>query len=183
IVSILIKEASAQYAFYTARKTGMISLKADGWHHRSDALSSVLILIGIFLNPYLPYVDGILGIIVSLFILFTAYTVIKEAASAILGESPKKEMLTKICNTANASAGFDLHVHHFLVHKYGMHTEVTFHICLPKDMTVIEAHKIADKIEDDIYKELQISATTHIDPDIPEIINNVQPNEIKIKKK
>ncbi|MCD4794316.1 MAG: cation diffusion facilitator family transporter [Bacteroidales bacterium] len=165
IVSIIIKELSAQYAFYTARKTGFISLKADGWHHRSDAVSSVLILIGIFISPYFPLVDGILGIIISLFILHTAFSILKETASAVLGESPDAVFIKQLSDTANNSAGFDLKLHHIHMHKYGRHTEVSFHICLPENMTVSEAHNIATKIETDIYKQMQISVTTHIDPD------------------
>lgn len=169
IVSIIIKELSAQYAFYTARKTGFISLKADGWHHRSDAVSSVLILIGIFISPYFPLVDGILGIIISLFILHTAFSILKETASAVLGESPDAVFIKQLSDTANNSAGFDLKLHHIHMHKYGRHTEVSFHICLPENMTVSEAHNIAKNIETDIFKQMQITVTTHIDPDNEEI--------------
>lgn len=169
IVSIIIKELSAQYAFYTARKTGFISLKADGWHHRSDAVSSVLILIGIFISPYFPLVDGILGIIISLFILHTAFSILKETASAVLGESPDAVFIKQLSDTANNSAGFDLKLHHVHMHKYGRHTEVSFHICLPENMTVSEAHNIAKNIETDIFKQMQITVTTHIDPDNEEI--------------
>ncbi len=169
IVSIIIKELSAQYAFYTARKTGFISLKADGWHHRSDAVSSVLILIGIFISPYFPLVDGILGIIISLFILHTAFSILKETASAVLGESPDAVFIKQLSDTANNSAGFDLKLHHVHMHKYGRHTEVSFHICLPENMTVSEAHNIVKNIKTDIFKQMQITVTTHIDPDNEEI--------------
>ncbi|HQB48164.1 MAG TPA: cation transporter, partial [Bacteroidales bacterium] len=50
VTSIILKEGLAQYAFYTWKKTGYLSLKADAWHHRSDAISSVIVLIGIFLG-------------------------------------------------------------------------------------------------------------------------------------
>ena len=43
IISIIVKEALAQYAFYIGRKTENVSIKADGWHHRTDALSSVVV--------------------------------------------------------------------------------------------------------------------------------------------
>ena len=52
IISILLKELLAQYAFFASRRTGSKVLRADGWHHRSDAISSVLVLIGIFLDEY-----------------------------------------------------------------------------------------------------------------------------------
>ncbi len=163
IVSIIMKEMSAQYAFYTARKTGFLSLKADGWHHRSDAITSVLILAGIFINPYFPMIDGILGIIVSLFILHTAYSIIKESSSAVLGESCSEEFIDKIKKVAGDSAGFDVGIHHIHSHNYGNHKEVTFHINLSGNMTVEEAHNIADNIEKDVKKELDITATVHID--------------------
>lgn len=169
VISILIKEVSAQYAFYTARKTGFLSLKADGWHHRSDAISSVLILIGIFISPYFTAIDGILGIIISIFIFYTSYTIFKEAASSVLGEAPDEEFIILLKKTANNSVGFELNIHHVHMHKYGSHTEVSFHICLPENMTVSEAHNIAKKIETDIFNQMQISATTHTDPNNLEI--------------
>ena len=58
IVSILSKEMLAQYAFWAGRKIKSPILKADGWHHRSDAISSILILIGIFIGKYFWWVDG-----------------------------------------------------------------------------------------------------------------------------
>ncbi|RLD48196.1 MAG: cation transporter [Bacteroidetes bacterium] len=163
IISIIVKELSAQYAFYTARKTGMLSLKADAWHHRSDAITSVLILIGIFINPYFPLIDGILGIVVSLFILYTAYSIIKETSSAVLGEACDDDFVKKLMEIANNSAGFDVQMHHVHSHNYGNHKEVTFHIYLPENMTVKEAHNIAGTIENTIFDELKITATIHID--------------------
>lgn len=163
IISILIKELSAQYAFYTARKTGFLSLKADAWHHRSDAITSVLILTGIFINPYFPLIDGILGIIVSLFISYTAYKIIKDSSSAVLGEACNDDFIEELKKVANYSAGFNVELHHIHSHTYGNHKEVSFHIYLPENMTVKNAHKIAAKIEEDLKNEKNIFATVHID--------------------
>ena len=52
IISILTKEAMAQYAFWAAKKSNSSILKADAWHHRSDALSSIIILIGLAVGNY-----------------------------------------------------------------------------------------------------------------------------------
>ena len=51
VASIVLKEGLARYAFYIARKTGNAAVKADGWHHRSDALSSLMVLAGLFSAP------------------------------------------------------------------------------------------------------------------------------------
>ncbi|MCF6366819.1 MAG: cation diffusion facilitator family transporter [Bacteroidales bacterium] len=164
IVSIVIKEISAQYAFYTARKTGMLSLKADGWHHRSDAITSVLILIGIFINPYFPLIDGILGIIISFFIFYTAYEITKQTADAILGESCDENTVNELKKIANNIAGFDIQMHHVHIHNYINHSEVTFHIYLPDKMTVSDSHTITSKIISKIKEEKKITATIYIDP-------------------
>ena len=78
IVSILVKEGLAQYAFYLSRKSENASVKADGWHHRTDALSSVIVLAGIMLRNYLWWIDSALGIIISLMLFFAAYEIIRE---------------------------------------------------------------------------------------------------------
>ncbi len=164
IISIVIKELSAQYAFYTARKTGYLSLKADGWHHRSDAITSVLILVGIFINPYFPMIDGILGIIISIFIFYTGYEIIKNTASAVLGEACDENTIDELKEIANKSAGFDVLMHHVHLHNYVNHSEVTFHIYLPDKMTVYESHTITSQIINIIKELKQFEATIYVDP-------------------
>jgi len=164
VISIIIKELSAQYAFYTARKTGMLSLKADGWHHRSDAISSILILIGIFINPYFPLIDGILGIIVSFFIFHTAYQIIKETATAIIGEACDENTVKELKEIANSTVGFDVLMHHVHLHNYINHSELTFHIYLPDNMTVYESHSITSEIIKRIKEVKQYDTTIYIDP-------------------
>ena len=55
VASIVLKEGLARYAFYIARKTGNAAVKADGWHHRSDALSSLMVLAGLFPDFVIAY--------------------------------------------------------------------------------------------------------------------------------
>ncbi len=162
-ISILIKELLAQYAFYAARKTGYLSLKADAWHHRSDAISSILILIGIFINPYFPLIDGILGIIVSFFILYTAYKIIKETANAIIGESCDKKTIENLKRISNETAGFDVKIHKIHLHNYINHSELTFHIYLPDNMTVKESNFITSRIIKKIKNTKQFNTTIYID--------------------
>ena len=164
IISIVIKEISAQYAFYTARKTGYLSLKADGWHHRSDAITSVLILVGIFINPYFPMIDGILGIIISIFIFYTGYEIIKNTASAVLDEACDENTIDELKEIANKSAGFDVLMHHVHLHNYVNYSEVTFHIYLSDKMTVYESHTITSQIINEIKELKQFEATIYVDP-------------------
>lgn len=164
IASILLKEGLAQYAFYIGRKTGSTSVKADGWHHRSDALSSVIVLIGLLLSGYFWWIDGALGIIVSLMLFFAAYGIIREAADKILGEVPSKEVIAQVAEIVKTEMGNDAIPHHYHIHNYGGHAEFTFHIKVPGNETVYRAHAKSTIIEERIKKELNIEATIHIEP-------------------
>ena len=164
IISVVMKEALAQFAFYGARKTDSKVLKADGWHHRSDAISSLVILLGILVGKYLWWVDGALGMIVAIMIGYAAYKIINESIYSLLGASPKKETLEKLITTCQEVYPHPLHPHHFHLHTYGDHTELTFHIKLPYDMSIKEAHDIATELEVVIKEKFGFISTIHIEP-------------------
>jgi len=164
ILSIVAKEAMAQYAFGAYRKTENKSLKADAWHHRTDAISSVLILIGIFFSASYWWIDAVLGLLISVLILYTAWGIIKDAVSNILGEKPDEESLKKIRNIIHKTAGEELNAHHFHLHNYGKHKELSFHIYLEAKMSVKQAHDIATGIEQEIEKQCDMLTTIHIEP-------------------
>lgn len=163
-VSILAKEGLSQYAFYIYRKTGITTVKADAWHHRSDALSSVIILAGIFLKNLFWWIDSLLAVIVSLMLFWAVYDIIKTAVFSLLGEKPSDELIRKIKEIAEHTAAKDLHLHHFHIHVYGPHKELTFHIRVPEKVEIKEAHRIATLLESKIMEELNIRATIHAEP-------------------
>jgi cation diffusion facilitator family transporter len=164
IISIVVKEALAQYAFYIARKTDNLSVKADGWHHRSDALSSVVVLIGILFSSQFWWIDSVLGIIISLMLFYATYVIIKEAINKILGEVPSAELIEKIEAAIREIYPYDVKPHHFHIHNYVSHHELTFHIKLDEKLDIVSAHKIATDIENKIHDEFNITATLHIEP-------------------
>lgn len=164
IASIVLKEGLAQYAFRIARITKNSSVKADGWHHRSDAFSSVLVLIGLFLNTYFWWVDSVLGMLVSLMLFYAAYHIIRGAVNKILGEEPSEEIIGKVKEVVNQEMGAQAYPHHFHIHNYGDHVEFTFHIKVPGYETVLCAHALATKVEQRLKKELNLDATIHIEP-------------------
>lgn len=164
IISIVSKELLAQFAYYGARKTGSKVLKADGWHHRSDAISSLVILVGIFLGSYFWWVDGVLGILVALLIGHAAYEIIKDSIHSLLGESPSNGIVKEIKILCLEVYPADAEPHHFHIHTYGDHTEMTFHIRLPHDMPIKQAHDIATLLEKAIIEKYGFVSTIHIEP-------------------
>jgi cation diffusion facilitator family transporter len=163
VISVLSKEAMAQYAFWASKKTSYKSIKADGWHHRSDAISSLIILVGIFFSSRAWWIDAALGFMVALIIGYTGFKIFKETFFMLLGQTPDKEMKEKIIKLSETIIRNDLMHHHWHVHVYGNHTEVTFHIKLPGDMKLSETHEITRKLTKIIEEELNIFATIYVD--------------------
>lgn len=164
ITSILGKEALAQLSFYISRKNESPSLRADGWHHRSDALSSVIILIGIFLGGKYWWMDGVLGLIVAGLILYSSFDIMRKAWADMLGKSADEATTRKLKKMVDGMYPNGIHLHHVHMHIYGDHKELTFHIKLPPDMSLKEAHDIANKIEEKVRKDMRIEATIHMEP-------------------
>jgi len=166
-VSIIIKELLAQYAFYLGRKTDNVIIKADGWHHRSDSLSSVVVLIGIIITKFtdqLWWMDSVLGIFCALAIFYAAFEIMKESISKLLGEEPSQDLIDKIDAEVKKIYSNDLQLHHLHLHNYISQKEITLHIRLEKNMTIDNGHKIATVIEDMIKEKFDMAATIHIEP-------------------
>lgn len=173
LISIIVKEGLAQFALWGWRKNHATLLKADAWHHRSDAISSVIILAGIFLGKHFWWIDGVLGIIVAIMIFYASFEIFREAVNPLLGEQANTMLMDQINSICvQVTAIKDIKAHHFHVHKYGDHTELTFHIRLPGSLHLTRAHDIASKIEDAIKKDLNIEATIHTEPDNTVALNN-----------
>ena len=164
LISVVLKELLAQFAYYGAKKTNSKVLKADAWHHRSDAISSLVILVGIFLGPYFWWIDGALGMIVAIMIGYAAYEIISDSIHSLLGESPSDTIIEELKLTIEELSPNNLEPHHFQLHVYGDHTELTFHILLPQDMPLKEAHDIATVLEEAILEKYGYVATIHIEP-------------------
>ncbi len=174
ILSVLVKEGLAQYALSIFRKTNLSTVKADAWHHRSDALSSLVILGGIFLKNFFWWIDSLMALIVSLLLFWAVYDIIKSSIANLLGETPPIELINKIDALARKTSKMNLQTHHFHMHTYGPHKELTFHIKVPEEYTIRKAHQIASEIEIVILKELDIQTTIHTEPDVVENYSHIE---------
>jgi len=164
VASILCKEGLAQYAFRAYRKTGYETLKADGWHHRSDALSSVMVLIGILLGGKIWWIDSALGAIISLMLFYAVFEIIRQSIDKLLGESPDEHVIERVRKIIHDLTDESVNPHHFHIHTYGSHTELTFHIQLDGRMDIQKGHDLATEIEREIRENMNITATIHIEP-------------------
>ena len=164
VASVVIKEVMAQYAFFIGRKYNLEIIRADGWHHRSDAISSLVILVAIVIGQDYWWLDGVLGIIVSLILIHTAYTIIRHAVEPILGSTPSPAVLEQVNNICHEVCGDSIRTHHFHIHDYGNHRELTFHLRLDGGLSLEQAHTMATEVETLISQRLELHPTIHMEP-------------------
>jgi cation diffusion facilitator family transporter len=163
-VSVVFKEALARFSISSGRKTDSRSLIADGWHHRSDAIASALIVVGILLGRYFWWIDGALGIAVSLVIFWATFDILRISISTLIGEQPDAELVEQLRALVAETVQLDVDLHHLHLHQYGQHKELTFHISLPQELKIREAHKIAHSLETRILEQMGLETTIHVDP-------------------
>lgn len=162
--SIIAKEGLARFAFWAGKKIDSRSVSADGWHHRSDAIASALIVVGALFGNSLWWMDGILGIGVSILILYAAFDILKGTVSALLGEAPDEKLEQEIQKAIEEHEPSVSDIHHMHMHTYGVTAELTLHIRLKPDMLVSKAHAITRSIETLIKERFHITATVHVEP-------------------
>lgn len=181
IISLFIKELMAQFSIWNGKKIESDSLIADGWHHRSDALTNLMIIVGIFVSSYFWWIDGVMGMVISLIIAKIAYELLKDTASTLIGEKPKESFIKKLKKLVKEKTSYNLRLHHIHLHKYGNHRELTFHIVLPAEMKLREAHQITTKLEKIINTELSVDTTIHVDTeeDVPQDRKERRNNEYR----
>ncbi|MEL7585931.1 MAG: cation diffusion facilitator family transporter [Prolixibacteraceae bacterium] len=164
IASVVVKELLALYGFWVAKRTGSSVLKANSWNFQADALASVFILAGILLGRYYWWMDSVLGLILAFMIARASYEILSKEIKALLGEEVDPEVVTAITSEVTDLMQMNVHIHHFHLHKYGSHQELSCHIKLPATMSLDEAHGICTRIEDLIKERFEMNATIHPEP-------------------
>ncbi|MGN0476518.1 MAG: cation diffusion facilitator family transporter [Ruminococcus sp.] len=166
IVSIVVKELMYHYTMHAAKKINSSSLKADAWHHRSDALSSVASLIGIGgAMMGLKILDPIVSIIICLVIVKAAFDILKESIDKLVDKSCDEETIKKMEETVlNIDGVLDLD--DIKTRLFSNKIFVDIEICADGNLTLWDAHDIAenvhDKIEED-FKDVK-HCMVHVNP-------------------
>ncbi|MCG2712847.1 MAG: cation-efflux pump [Candidatus Omnitrophica bacterium] len=163
IVSIIIKEWMARFSFSLAKKIKSSTLFADAWHHRSDAISTLLVIAAIIGSMYRIFkLDALFGAVVALYIIYTGVKLIKEATVNLLGKAADKKLQDKIRNIARSVEGVE-GVHDVIVHDYGDFKAISLHVEVEPALDSVNAHKIATSVEAQIARQIKSSPIVHID--------------------
>lgn len=171
LLSIISKEILYHWTIYKARQINSNALKANAWHHRSDAISSVPVVIAILVSfyfPEFPSADSIGALIVSGFIVHSAWGILKPTLLDLSG-AVDKECGEKIKETALTVPGV-ISVHTVRARIFGAFFHADLHVMVDPDISLIDGYRISHAVKYTLRKDpnLKISGTViHLEPYTP----------------
>lgn len=169
-VTALVKERLARYAMRLAEETGSSLCRADGWHHRVDAMTGLAIL-PVFVLEVLGIrssdVDIVLAFAISALVLYEGINIVADSVNSLM-DATRKEMVDEITGCVMTLKDV-LEVHDVRVRSYGGNYFVELKIHVSPSMNVEEAHRLAELIEDEVKKRFRnvIEVLVHIEPSTP----------------
>lgn len=165
VLSIVAKEWMARFSDHLADLASSDMLRADAWHHRTDAIAAGLV-IGAAVGAGLGYpaLDGLFGLGVAALIGLVGYGMGRRMISVLMGEAPTGELLRRIEQTALGAPGV-LGVHDVSVHEYGPTRHVSLHVQVDSEAPTGQSHGTATAVERRLSEELRVSAVVHVDPE------------------
>ncbi|MEE9418246.1 MAG: cation diffusion facilitator family transporter [Desulfatiglandaceae bacterium] len=167
-VSIALKEGLYHYTVHTGRRIKSQLVVANAWHQRSDALSSVAVLLGVVgarLKPSWHVLDSFAALLVSFFIVKVGLDILRTTLREFTDTAPQPEILNKIANCIRSVEGV-IDVHDLRVRTSGGLYQMETHIVVDGALTVTEGHRIAKAAESCLAEEV---------PDLDQIIVHVDP--------
>lgn len=148
LVSIITKEAMYWYTIKTARQIKSVSMKADAWHHRTDAFSSIGTFIGILgARLGFTFLDPLTALIVCLFIIKISIKLYLQSVNQLIDKAADTEIINKLETLALSIDGVN-EIHDMKTRIAGNKLYVDIEIGINPSLTVVEGHSIATKVHD-----------------------------------
>ena len=166
-LSILANEGLYHYTNIYARKINSSILKANAWHHRSDAVSSIVVLIGIAGSIMgIPYLDTAAAIIVSMMIVKIGWEISRESVEQLVDKGLDPEKVESITRHIDEIPGVS-QMHMLRTRQMGADALLDVHIEVAPQLSVSEGHRISDEVSKQLTEEFPDIAQVlvHIDPE------------------
>ncbi|WP_027625796.1 cation diffusion facilitator family transporter [Clostridium lundense] len=165
LLSIGVKVWLSSFNKYVGKRINSSALQASSFDALSDVITSSCVALSLILSKWTSFpVDGYIGIVVSLFIMYSGFSLIKDTLDPILGEVPDEELVQKIISGV-LSYKYITGVHDLVIHNYGPgRFMATIHAEVPDSMSIVQIHEIIDRAEKELSSKLNIILVIHMDP-------------------
>ena len=170
--SIILKEVLYRYTVRVGRRIRSPAIVANAWHHRSDALSSVAVLLGgtgAVIKPSWHILDSYAALVVSFFIIKVGLETLIESLREFIDTAPPPEILERITQCARSVNGV-IDIHDLRARTTGGVYQMEAHIVVDGHLTVFDGHRIAKEVEGCLMEEVEGlgRAIVHVDPAVEE---------------
>jgi len=168
MISILTKEILYRWTVLAGKRVKSPALAANAWHHRSDAISSLPVLVavgGALIFPSWSFLDHVGAVVVSIFIMHAALKIIWPGISELVDAGAPQDIQRKITNIACNNPGVQ-EVHKLRTRYISTSIQVDLHIVVDGSISVRQGHAIADAVENQILDSIPnvLGVTIHVDP-------------------
>ena len=169
LVILAVSVAVNLYMWHYNRRIGgkirSAAMEATASDSLSDAAATSAVLLAMLIGRWTGLaVDGYVGMVVALFILFSAYKAAKETLSPLLGQAPDPELVQHIRDIVEEHDTV-VGIHDLVVHDYGPGRQmVSLHAEVPASGDILQLHDVIDNIERELHEKLHVQAVIHMDP-------------------
>lgn len=168
LVATLLNSAWASFLIVWGGRQRSPALVADGWHLATDVLTSAGVLVGLALATVTGWsiLDPLLAAAVALNILWTGWRLTRQSVSSLMDEAVPTDTSRRIREVIAANAEGAIEVHDLRTRGAGRATFIEFHLVVPGDMTVTAAHRICDRLEAALAREIDdVEVLIHVEPE------------------
>lgn len=176
LISLALTIALVLFLNYVAKKTGSMVVKSDALHYKTDVLSNGAILVSLVLIQVTNFglIDSIMGVVISIYIIHSAYEIIKDGVYILLDASLDEEIVEKIKNIILEEK--EISDFHYLKTRKSGHTNfVDVHLVFSPGISLIKAHHAGDRIEEkikDLIDDEEWVINAHLDPYDDSLLND-----------
>ena len=165
VFAILLKGSSALFTIATGKHIDSLPVIAAGTDNRNDVIASIIIVCGMLIHHFSGLeLDGYLGCMFSLFIIYSGIMIIRQTVDQLLGARPDPEVVGEMEKIIKSHPVI-LDVHDMVIYSYGPGRNFgSFHAEVDADRDIMEIHDAIDHIERELKERLNINVTCHMDP-------------------
>lgn len=165
IVAIPVKLWMSHFSRHIGKRISSDALAAAGIDSRNDVICTSVVLVSTLIGWRTGWsIDGYVGIAVALFVMWSGFSIIKEAITPLLGQKPDAKLVQDITDTVLAHEGV-VGIHDVIVHDYGPGRIIaSLHAEVPVTQDLLKSHDIIDCIEQELMQSYNILSCIHMDP-------------------
>lgn len=169
VASVLVKLWMSMFFGALGKRINSLTLQATSVDSRNDVVSTIAVLAGCLVGyVFHVNIDGFVGLLVALFILYSGVNIVKETISPLLGKQADEVLVEKIKSLV-FSHGEVLNVHDLLIHDYGPgRCFASIHAEVSARLDPMKVHDILDNIECEVLDKLNVHLVIHYDPVLPD---------------